>query len=113
MRRNDVTMMDIKLEQRDRTTLELVGCYCQVHWTHTNRLAKRQCEKCVYTVRGIEGAMICLELIYDAIDGVHKRDAIYWVPIDAVQYLHVISEAAAKHRIELLEREVMEEAPRD
>ena len=108
-----MTMMDMKLEERDRTTLSLVGSYCQVHWTGTNRLAKRQCEKCVYTVRGYEGGMVCLELIYDAIDGVHGKDAIYWVPMDAIQYLRVISEAAAKARIEALERENLEDRPRD
>jgi hypothetical protein len=106
-------MIDVHLEQRDRTELDLVGSYCQVHWNATNRLAKRQCEKCVYTIRGAEGGMICLELIYDAIDGVHAKDAIYWVSMDAIQYLRVISEVAAKHRIESLEREVMEDAPRD
>lgn len=104
---------ELTLENRDRTALDLIGSYCQVRWTGTNTLAKRQCEKCVYVVRGLEGPMLCLELIYDAIDGVHKHDAIYWVPTDAVQYLHVLAEPVAQRRIEFLEREALHDCPRD
>lgn len=102
----------LTLIDRDRSTLSLNGSYCEVNWTSTHRLAKRQCEKCVYLVRGVDNFMICLELIYDAIDGVHKHDSVYWVPASAIQYLRVLSEAAATRRIENLEREVMEEMSR-
>lgn len=105
--------MEMNLEKRDRSELDLVGTFCQVNWTSTNRLAKRQCEKCVYIVRGYAPGVICLELIYDAIDGVHRHDQIHWVPLDAVQYLHVLTEAAAQRRIDALEREVLDEQPRD
>ena len=93
--------------------LELVGSYCQVNWTATHRLAKRQCDKCVYIVRGKEADMICLELLYDAIDGEHRKDEIHWVPISAVQYLKVLTPAAAKRRMDQLEREVFEDSPKD
>lgn len=105
--------LETTLESRDRSELQLVGSYCQVHWSSSNRLAKRQCEKCVYVVRGISEEMVCVELVYDAIEGIHRQDAIYWVPMHAIQYFRVLSEAAAKRRIESLEREVMDELPRD
>lgn len=105
--------IETTLESRNKSELHLIGSFCQVHWSSANRLAKRQCEKCVYVVRGVADEMICVELIYDAIDGVHRNDAIYWVPMHAIQYLRVLSEAAAKRRIESLEREVMDEFPKD
>ncbi len=103
---------EVPLIERDRSALELVGTYCEVHWTGTNRLAKRQCEKCVYVVRGHSGPMVCVELVYDAIDGVHRRDATYWVPMDAIQYMRVLTVHEAQARIDRLEREVFEDSPR-
>lgn len=105
--------MTVPLSERDRRPLDLVGSYCEVHWATSNRLAKRQCEKCVYIVRGIVNDMVCVELLYDAIDGEHRHDHIYWVPITAIQFLRVLSESAAMRRIESLEREIFEEHPRD
>ena len=104
-----MTMETLKI---DTTPLTLVGSFCEVFWTATSRLAKRQCEKCVYLVRGKEADMICLELIYDAIDGVHKSEEIHWVPMAAVQYLKVLTPNVAKRRMETLEREVYENLPR-
>ncbi len=105
--------MEVDLKTRDRAPMNLVGSFVEVRWSGTHSLAKRQCEKCVYLVRGAEGGMICLELIYDAIDGVHKKDAIYWVDAQSVQYLRVLTEAVAQHRIDSLEREVLENHPKD
>lgn len=105
-----MTMDTIKI---DTTPLTLVGSFCEVFWTATSRLAKRQCEKCVYVVRGKEQDMICLELIYDAIDGVHKSDEIHWVPMAAIQYLKVLTPVVARRRMETLEREAFENHPRD
>lgn len=105
--------MDIDLSSRDRAELTLVGSFVEVRWTSTHSLAKRQCEKCVYLVRGVQGDMVCLELVYDAIDGVHRKDAIYWVHITSVQYLRVLTESEATRRVEALEREVMENLPKD
>ncbi|MCA0361636.1 MAG: hypothetical protein LCH41_11365 [Armatimonadetes bacterium] len=105
--------MSVSLPERDKTPLAFIGAFVEIHWSSTNRMAKRQCEKCVYTVRGLEGPMICVELIYDAIEGVHRKDAIYWVPTDAIQYMHVLSESAALRRIESLEREALGDHPRD
>lgn len=104
---------NIKLADRKKHELKLVGSYVEVFWTATSRLSKRQCEKCVYSVRGQADDMICLELIYDAIDGVHRHDAIYWAPMSAVQYLRVLTEHEAEARIERLEREVLSDMPRD
>ncbi|MBS1704352.1 MAG: hypothetical protein JST40_00650 [Armatimonadetes bacterium] len=101
------------LSERDKTVLKLIGSYCEIYWSANNRLAKRQCEKCVYVVRGMEGEMVCVELIYDSIDGEHHRDSIFWVPVSSIQYMRVLSEAAAMRRIETLEREVIENFPRD
>lgn len=106
-------LIEVDLAKRDRTRLSLVGAFVEVRWTATHRLAKRQCEKCVYLIRGLEGDMICVELVYDAIDGEHRHDAIYWVAMDSVQYLRVLSEGEAQRRIERLEREVMEDHPKD
>ena len=105
-----MTMDTLKI---DTTPLTLVGSHCEVFWTATSRMAKRQCEKCVYVVRGKEPDMICLELIYDAIDGVHKSDEIVWVPVSAIQYLKVLTPSVAKRRMETLEREAYENLPRD
>jgi hypothetical protein len=107
------TMAQTGLENRKKTRLDLIGSYCEVMWSATNRMAKNQCSKCVYLVRGIEPGLICLELVYDAIEGVHRHDAIYWVPSDALQYLRVLDEKAAERRIEALEKEVYEDKPRD
>lgn len=106
-------MVTHELTEAAKAPLSLVGSYCQVHWTSTHRLSKRQCEKCVYVVRGKEADMICLELIYDAIDGEHRLDEIHWVPTSAIQYLKVLSLATAKRRIENLEREVFNDVPKD
>ncbi|MCG9895431.1 MAG: hypothetical protein MH204_08155 [Fimbriimonadaceae bacterium] len=103
----------ITLAERDKSEISLVGSYVEVYWSATNRLAKRQCEKCVYMVRGQAPGLVCLELIYDAIDGVHKSDAIYWVGIESVQYMRILSERSAQHRIETLEREHLEHLPKD
>jgi hypothetical protein len=105
--------MELNVLNRDRTHLSMVGQFVEVRWTSANVLAKRQCEKCVYMVRGHENDMICLELVYDAIDGLHKHDAVYWVNVLTVQYLRVLSEKEAQHRVEILEREVMGDHPKD
>lgn len=106
-------MEGFNVAKQDRSPLELVGSFVEVRWTGTNVLAKRQCEKCVYLVRGVVGDMICVELVYDAIDGVHRRDSIYWVSILSVQYLRVLADSEAQRRIERLEREALAEMPKD
>ncbi len=106
-------MESLSIINRQRSRLELVGSFVEVRWTSTNVLAKRQCEKCVYSVRGIEGDMLCIELVYDAIEGVHRHEAIYWVNILSVQYLRVLTDAEAQRRVERLEREALEEHPKD
>jgi len=106
-------MDQMHLENRHRSRLDLVGSYCEVMWDATNRMAKHQCSKCVYLVRGCEPGLICLEMVYDAIEGIHRYDAIYWVPIEALQYLRVLERKVAERRIETLEREAMQEHPRD
>ncbi|MBL8086925.1 MAG: hypothetical protein JNM85_02500 [Chthonomonas sp.] len=105
-------MISYKLEEIEKTALPLVGTLCEISWNSTNRMAKRQCEKCVYVVRGLEGPMLCVELLYDAIDGEHRKDHIYWVPADAVQALRVLTPSKAQYRIETLEREALEDQPR-
>jgi len=107
------TAIPTGLEDRVRTRLDVVGSYCEVHWTASNRLAKHQCNQCVYLVRGIESGLICLEMVYDAIEGVHRNDAIYWVSVDALQYLRVLTDKAAERRMESLEREAAEDKPLD
>ncbi|MCU0317117.1 MAG: hypothetical protein MUC92_11045 [Fimbriimonadaceae bacterium] len=104
---------EISLTEREKHPLDLVGSFVEIYWNSTSRMAKRQCEKCVYLVRGLQPGMVCVELIYDAIEGVHKHESIYWVPIEAVQYMRVLTERRAKHRIETLEREVHQDMPRD
>lgn len=106
-------MATMILSERPHHPLELVGSYCEIYWSSNSRMAKRQCEKCVYIVRGVANDMVCVELIYDAIEGEHRHDHIYWVPSWAIQYFRVLSEARAQARIESLEREVFEELPRD
>ena len=105
--------MELKISSLDRSELSLVGSFVEVRWTSTHVLSKRQCEKCVYIVRGIQGDMLCLQLIYDAIEGVHRTDALYWANILSVQYLRVLTEKQAQHRIDTLEREALEELPKD
>lgn len=105
--------LNIALTERDRHPLDLVGSYCEIYWSSTNRLAKRQCEKCVYVVRGVVGDMVCVELVYDAIEGEHRHDHIYWVPVTAIQYMRMLTEHAASYRIESLEREPGHAGPRD
>lgn len=105
--------LKVSLAERDRNQLELMGSYVEVYWCATNRLAKRQCDKCVYLVRGTSPGMICLELVYDAIEGEHRHDAVYWVPVDSIQYLRLLSERAAQHRIDRLEEELAADKPRD
>jgi hypothetical protein len=105
-------MVEIDLEQRENSRLDLVGSFVEVRWTSTHVLAKRQCQKCVYLVRGFEAGMACIELVYDAIDGEHKTDSIYWVETSAIQYLRVLSKKEAHRRIDTLERELMAELPR-
>jgi hypothetical protein len=82
-------------------------------WNATNRMAKHQCSKCVYLVRGVEPGLLCVEMVYDAIDGVHRHDSIFWVPVEAIQYLKVLDDKAAQRRVEALEREAFEDLPRD
>ncbi len=105
--------LDIELSARDHSPLNLVGSWVEIRWTSTHSLAKRQCEKCVYQVRGAAGNLVCVELVYDAIDGVHRKDAIYWTGIESFQYLRVLTEAEAQRRIHALEREVLEHLPKD
>jgi|GEM_PF-2147408 len=106
-------MNSINLSQIDRTTLSLVGSFVEVRWASGNRLARRQCEKCVYVVRGFESGMVCVELVYDAIEGIHAHDAIYWVPVTAVQYLKRLTDTEAERRVQRLEREALGDHPRD
>jgi hypothetical protein len=101
------------LYDRDRSQVELIGSYVEVRWTATHRMAKRQCEKCVYLIRGIAPGLICVELVYDAIDGEHRHDNLYWVPMDSIQTMKVLTDRSAAFRIENLERETFEEMPRD
>lgn len=105
--------LQVSLAERDRSALDVVGSYVEIFWSSTNRLAKRQCDKCVYVVRGTAPGLVCVELIYDAIDGEHRHDHIYWAPLDAIQYMRVLSQKAAEHRIERLEREASEDMPKD
>lgn len=107
-------MADITLSNIDKSELSLVGTFAEVRWTANNRLAARQCEKCVYLVRGVQNEMLCIELVYDAIEGSHRNDTIYWVPMQAIQYLRVLSDKEAQRRIDRLEREAFEgDMPRD
>lgn len=104
--------MDVKVLDRDRTRMELVGQFVEVRWT-PGPLADHRCDHCVYLVRGHENDMLCLELVYRKEDGVHNHDGIFWVNVLAVQYLRVLSERDALVRIDTLEREVMDRHPKD
>lgn len=97
----------------DRSKLDLIGQLVEVRWAIAHPFAKKQCEKCVYAVRGLEYDMICLDLVYDAEDGVHRTGSIHWVNVLAVQYLRVLSEREVKTRIESVEREFELAHPRD
>ncbi len=93
--------------------MDLVGQFVEVRWATAHAFAKQQCEKCVYVVRGLESDMICLDLVYDAIDGVHRTDAVYWVNVLSVQYLRVLTDREVQHRIEQFELEFGMSHPRD
>lgn len=97
----------------ERPKLELVGCLVEVQWSPSHAFAKKPCDRCLYTVRGLEGDMVCLELVYDAKDGVHRTDSVYWVNILAVSHLRVLTEREARTRIEYFEREFESDCPRD
>lgn len=97
----------------DRSPMSLVGQLVEVRWAPGHQFAAKQCEECVYAVRGIEYDMICLELVYDAKVGVHRTDAVYWVNVLAVHYLRVLSEREVKMRVEFFEREFEMDRPRD
>lgn len=105
---------EVDLSSREKTPLSLVGAFVQVHWVAECHLAERQCERCVYVVRGLEGGLVCVELIYDAIDGVHRHDAIHWVPVQAISFMRVLTEKEAELRIQRLEKTVFgPDHPRD
>ena len=106
-------MSEISLSNVDKTPLSLVGSIVEVMWAPNNKLAARQCEKCVYVVRGLDQGVVCLELVYDAIEGVHRHDAIYWVPLIGIQYMRKLSEKVAEQRIQRLEDEAVSDMPRD
>ncbi|MFQ3586380.1 MAG: hypothetical protein SNJ74_06005 [Fimbriimonadaceae bacterium] len=107
-------MRTLNLNSIDKSPLDLVGTFVEIHWAIGNKMAARQCEKCVYLVRGAEGGMVCVELVYDAIEGVHKHDAIYWVPVSAVQVMRRLTETEAERRIARLETEAIHpDMPRD
>lgn len=97
----------------DRSRLDLVGQLVEVRWAVGHPFAKKQCEQCVYAVRGIDHDMICLGLVYDACDGIHNSDAVYWVNILAIQYMRVLSERDVKSRIDFFERQFELDRPRD
>ncbi len=105
--------MEITALREDRTQLSLVGKYVEVKWAPTHSLANRLCEQCVYTVRGHEKDLICVHLVYDAVEGMHRNEAIFWVPLTAVQYIRVLSDREAIHRIDLLERLALDNLPKD
>lgn len=102
--------MTIELSDRDLSRIELIGSLCQANWSFEG---KRQCEKCVYAVRGLEGSMICLELVYDAVDGMHKHDEVLWIPTSSIQYLKALTPTDAKRLIEGLEKRAYDGHPRD
>ena len=105
--------MESNVVSVDRSKLELVGQLVEVKWSANHAFAKKPCEQCVYVVRGMEFDMICLELVYDAVDGTHGRDAVYWVNVLSVQYLRVLGEREARSRIEFYEREFQLDRPHD
>jgi hypothetical protein len=102
-----------KLAELERCEIPLVGTFCEIRWTATNVMAQRQCEKCVYLVRGACGSLVCVELVYDAIEGHNSQDKVYWVPVEAVQVMRVLTMAQAQARMDRLEREAMADHPKD
>jgi len=102
-----------KLGDLERGELPIVGTFCEIRWTSSNIMAKRQCEKCVYLVRGAHGPLVCVELVYDAIEGIGGQDKIYWVPVEAIQVMRVLTIAQAQARMDRLEREAMGDSPKD
>lgn len=106
-------MSNISLNNVDRSPLSLVGTFVEVHWAPGNKLSARQCEKCVYLVRGVENGMVCLELVYDAIEGIHRHDAIYWVPLQGISFVRALSDRLAEQRIQRLELDAVSDMPRD
>jgi len=105
--------MEVNVLQSDRSRLDLVGQFVEVRWSTSHAFAKKQCDQCVYVVRGLESDMICLDLAYDAIDGVHRTDSVYWVNVLSVQYLRVLSEREVERRVAHFEREFEMSHPRD
>jgi hypothetical protein len=105
--------MESNVVSVDRSRLEFVGQLVEVKWSSSHAFAKKQCEQCVYAVRGHENDMICLELVYDAVDGAHGKDAVYWVNVLSVQYLRVLGEREAQSRITFYEREFQLDRPHD
>ena len=97
----------------DRPKLDLIGRLVEVQWSPSHVFSKKPCDRCVYAVRGLESDMICVELVYDAKDGVHRTDSVYWVNVLAVSYLRVLSEEEARSRVEFYEREFESDCPRD
>jgi len=105
--------MECNVLTLERPRLDLIGQFVEVRWAPGHVFAQKQCDRCVYAVRGLENDMICLDLVYDAAEGIHRKDAVYWVNILSVSYLRVLTEREAARRIETLEREVHSELPRD
>ena len=105
--------MEADVQSFKRSKLDLVGSFVEVRWAAGHVFARKQCEQCVYAVRGLEEDMICLELVYDATDGVHRTDSVYWVNVLAVQYLRALTDRDVKTRIEHFEREFVAARPRD
>ncbi|MBS1714549.1 MAG: hypothetical protein JST30_09460 [Armatimonadetes bacterium] len=97
----------------ERPKLDLVGCLVEVQWSPSHAFAKKPCDRCVYSVRGLESDMVCLELVYDAQDGGHRTDAVFWVNVLAVSHLRVLTDKEARTRIEYFEREFESDCPRD
>jgi hypothetical protein len=54
-----------------------------------------------------------VELVYDAIEGIGGQDKIYWVPVEAIQVMRVLTIAQAQARMDRLEREAMGDSPKD
>lgn len=93
--------------------MELIGQLVEVKWTPGHTLGKQHSEECVFVVRGIDSDMLYLALAYGNADDSQNVGAIYWVNVLAVQYLRVLTEREAKHRIERFEREFEMSHPRD
>ncbi|HRF60169.1 MAG TPA: hypothetical protein PLH94_09680 [Fimbriimonadaceae bacterium] len=97
----------------DRSKMELIGQLVEVRWVPGHPLAKQSSEESIYVVRGFESDMLGLALAYGKAEGSHPSNAVYWVNVLAVQYLRVLTEREAKHRIEQFEREFELSHPRD